>query len=313
MVYVYYTLIILNIKWRHKMKESENLIVFNIKESGLTIEEVLRQSYGISGRLYRRLQKSQQLYLNGEITKSNVSVRKGDKVSIHMEDEIETSIPVDIPLDIIHEDYDLLILNKQPNIVVHPTKSHQDDTIANGVAYYFSKNNINKKVRFINRLDMGTSGILVIAKNSFAHQQISKQMEEGIIEKKYLAIVDGIVEKDEDIIDLPIGKKEEEPMIRSVMENGQEAITKYRVIKRLNKATLLEVEIETGRTHQIRVHMKHVGHPIIGDHLYNETSELINRQALHAYKFSFLHPRTSEKKEMMAKMPRDMEDLLENL
>lgn len=295
------------------MKESENVIIFNINESGLTIEEALKQNYGISGRLFRRLQKDKQLYLNGKATKGNVSVRKGDKVAMLMEDEVETSIPVDIPLDIIYEDYDLLILNKQPNIVVHPTKSHQDDTIANGVAYYFDRKKINKKVRFINRLDMGTSGILVIAKNSFTHQQMSKQMEEGIIEKKYLAIVDGIMEKDEDVINLPIGKEEDEPMIRSVMKNGQDAITKYKVIKRFNKATLLEVEIETGRTHQIRVHMKHIGHPIMGDHLYNEPSELINRQALHAFSFKFIHPRTGEQKEIRANMPSDMEALLTKL
>ncbi|SCG83069.1 ribosomal large subunit pseudouridine synthase D [Proteiniborus sp. DW1] len=295
------------------MKESESVIIFNVKESGLTIEEVLKQGYGISGRLYRRLQKNQQLYLNGKTTKANVTVNKGDKIAILMEEEVETSIPVDIPLDIIHEDFDLIILNKQPNIVVHPTKSHQDDTIANGVAYYFNKKNISKKVRFVNRLDMGTSGILVIAKNAFTHQQMSKQMEEGTIEKKYLTIVDGVVDKDEDIIDLPIGKEDDEPMIRAVMENGQVAITKYKVVERFNKATLLEIEIETGRTHQIRVHMKHIGHPIIGDHLYNEPSDLINRQALHAYKFKFIHPRTGEEREIIAKMPSDMETLIAKL
>ncbi|WIV10452.1 RluA family pseudouridine synthase [Proteiniborus sp. MB09-C3] len=292
------------------MKESENVIIFDIKSSGLTIEEVLKQNYGISGRLFRRLQKNQQIYLNSKMAKSNATVKKGDKVTIHMEDEVENSIPVDIPIDIIYEDLDFVILNKQPNIVVHPTKSHQDDTIANGVAYYFNKNNINKKVRFINRLDMGTSGVLVIAKNSFTHQQMSKQMEEGTIEKKYLAIVNGIVEKEEEIINLPIGKEENEPMIRSVMKNGQEAITKYKVIERLKEATLLEVEIETGRTHQIRVHMKHIGHPIIGDELYNESSELINRQALHAFEFKFIHPRTGAEKEINASLPDDMEALL---
>lgn len=292
------------------MKESENVIIFDVKTSGLSIEEVLKQTYGISGRLFRRLQKTKQLYLNDKIAKSNISVKKGDKIAILMEDEIETSIPKDIPIDIIYEDFDFLILNKQANIVVHPTKRHLDDTIANGIAYYFKNNNINKKVRFINRLDMGTSGVLVIAKNSFTHQQMSKQMEEDTIEKKYLAVVKGIVEKDEDIIDMPIGKEEDEPMIRSVMENGQNAITKYKVVERYSAATLVEVKIETGRTHQIRVHMKHIGHPIIGDELYNEPSEFIDRQALHAYEFRFKHPRTGEEKEIKASLPSDIEALL---
>lgn len=295
------------------MKESENVINFDIKKIGLTIEEVLKQDYGISGRLFRRLQKNKQLYLNGQISESSVPVKKGDKISMIMEDEIENTIPKDIPIDIIYEDYDFLILNKQPNIVVHPTKSHLEDTIANGVTYYFKENNINKKVRFVNRLDMGTSGVLVIAKNSFTHQQMSKQMEEGTIDKKYLAIVKGIVEKDEEIIDLPIGKEENEPMIRSVMDNGQNAITKYKVIDRFNTATLLEVKIETGRTHQIRVHMKHIGHPIIGDELYDESSPIINRQALHAFEFRCIHPRTGEEKDIKASIPSDMEALLLHL
>lgn len=295
------------------MKESENVIIFGVKESGMTVEEVLKQTYGISGRLYRKLLRNQQIYLNGKEIKFDVPVKEGDKVAILMEDEVENSIPVNIPIDIIYEDFDLLILNKQPNIVVHPTKSHQSDTIANGVAYYFNKNNINKKVRFVNRLDMGTSGVLVIAKNAFTHQQMSKQMQEGIIEKKYLAVVEGVMEKDEEIINLPIGKEDDEPMTRTVMENGQDAITKYKVIERLNNATLLEVEIQTGRTHQIRVHMKHIGHPIIGDELYNKSSSFINRQALHAYKLRFVHPRTGEQKEIIADMPKDMESLVEKL
>ncbi|WP_352418902.1 RluA family pseudouridine synthase [Proteiniborus sp.] len=292
------------------MKESESLIIFDINTTGLTIEEVLKQNYGISGRLFRRLQKNKQLYLNGKIAKSSVQVKKGDKIAMFMEDEIENTIPIDIPIDIIYEDHDFLILNKQSNIVVHPTKSHQDDTIANGVAYYFKENNINKKVRFINRLDMGTSGVLVIAKNSFTHQQMSKQMEEGTIDKKYLAIVKGVVEKDQDVIDLPIGKEEDEPMIRTVMDSGQNAITKYKVVERLGTATLLEVKIETGRTHQIRVHMKHIGHPIIGDELYDEPSPIINRQALHAFRFRFVQPRTGEEKDIEASLPNDMENLL---
>lgn len=295
------------------MKESESVIIFNIEKTGSTIEEVLKQDYGISGRLFRRLQKHKQLYLNDKIAKSSVKVKKGDKVTMLMEEEIENIIPKNIPIDIIYEDYDFLILNKQPEIVVHPTKSHIEDTIANGVTYYFNNNNINKKVRFINRLDMGTSGVLVIAKNSFTHQQMSAQMEEDTIDKKYLAIVNGIVENDEETIDLPIGKEENEPVKRSVTENGQNAITKYKVKERLNNATLLEVKIETGRTHQIRVHMKHIGHPIVGDELYDEASSLINRQALHAYEISFIHPRTGEKKDIKAKLPADMETLLSQL
>lgn len=295
------------------MKESESIIIFDVRTSGLSIEEELREKHGISGRLSRRLQRNNQLYLNGKATKGNVLAKKGDKIAILMEEEIENSIPIDIPIEIIYEDYDLLILNKQPNIVVHPTKTHLDDTIANGVAYYFKSKNINKKVRFVNRLDMGTSGILVIAKNSFAHQQLSKQMEENKIEKIYTAIVEGIIQKEEGTIEAPIGKKEDEPMIREVMEDGQYALTKYKVIKRYKDATLVQVKIETGRTHQIRVHMKYIGHPIIGDVLYNEESRFVNRQALHAHYFKFKHPRTGEEKEIRVDFPEDIKSLIDSL
>lgn len=295
------------------MKESESIIVFDVKTPGLSIEEELRENRGISGRLSRRLQKNNQLYLNGKLSKGNAIVKRGDKIAILMEDEIENSIPINIPLDIIYEDYDLLILNKQPNIVVHPTKSHLDDTIGNGVAYYFKSKNIKKKVRFINRLDMGTSGILVIAKNSFTHQQLSKQMEEDSIEKMYIAVVKGVIEVENGVINAPIGKKEDEPMIREVMKDGQHALTKYKVIERYSDATLVQVKIETGRTHQIRVHMKYIGHPIIGDILYNKESDLINRQALHAHYFKFNHPRTGEEKEVKANLPEDMKELLYQL
>lgn len=295
------------------MKQSESVIIFDVATSGATLEDILKLEYGISGRLFRKLKKNNQVYLNGQVAKGNIIVSKGDKIALIMEDENENIIPKKIPLDIIYEDHDLLILNKQPNIVVHPTKSHIEDTIANGVAYYFKTCGIKKKVRFVNRLDMGTSGVLVIAKNSFAHQQLSKQMNESIIEKSYITVVEGVVMKDEYTIDLPIGKSEDESLIRTVVENGQRAITKFKVIERFNNASLLEVKLETGRTHQIRVHMKHIGHPIIGDTLYNRPHELINRQALHAYKLIFKQPRTNERKVIIAEIPKDINLLIEHL
>ncbi len=199
-------------------------------------------------------------------------------------------------------------------MVVHPTKSHQENTISNGIAYYFKENNIKRKIRLVNRLDMDTSGVLLIAKSSFAHQQMALQFEKNLVEKRYMAVVNGIVEKDQDTIDLPIGREEEKSIRKTVTPKGQRAITKYKVIERYKNATLLDIEIITGRSHQIRVHLNHIGHSVIGDSLYFETSPpYINRQALHSYYLKLKQPRTKEILELKANLPRDMEELIEQL
>lgn len=227
-----------------------------------------------------------------------------------MGDEDEDIIPEPMDLDIVYEDFDLLILNKKPNIVVHPTKSHQSNTLSNGISYYFLNKGIKKKIRLVNRLDMDTSGLLVVAKNSFAHQQMALQFENNTVEKKYLAIVKGIMEDDYGTIDLPIGREEEKSIRKIVMENGQNALTTYKVVERFREATLVEVKIHTGRSHQIRVHLNHIGHPIIGDILYDESSQYIKRQALHSYYLKALHPRTKEIIEFKTKLPEDIRQLI---
>lgn len=230
-----------------------------------------------------------------------------------MEDEINNINPENIKLNIVYEDNDLLILNKEEDIVVHPTKSHQSNTLSNGIAYYFKEKNIKKKIRFVNRLDMDTTGILIVAKNPFAHQQMAIQFENNTVEKKYLALVEGIVKKEEEIIDEPIGREEDKSIRKIVTPKGQQALTKYKVKARLKEATLLEVQIFTGRSHQIRVHLNHIGHPIIGDTLYNKKSPYIKRQALHSYYLKLKHPRTKENIEFIAQLPKDMSLLIDQM
>lgn len=290
-------------------EESESIINFNAIEGGLTVEDTL-YSYNVSGRLFRKLNREKGILLNGEIAKKRVKVNKGDILTIVMEDESDNIAPQDIPLDIIYEDNDLLVLNKQPNVVVHPTKSHLDGTIANGVSKYFRQKGIKKKIRFANRLDMDTSGILIVAKNQFAHQQLGIEFENNSVEKKYLAVVEGIVKEDENVIDLPVGREEEKSVKKTVTLEGKNAITKYKVLERYENASLLEVQIFTGRSHQIRVHLNYIGHPIIGDTLYNEPSNYINRQALHSYYLKTKHPRTNSYIEFNAPLPKDIEDLI---
>ncbi|MGJ0846107.1 RluA family pseudouridine synthase [Tissierella praeacuta] len=293
-------------------EESENIIVFEVQEDRLDLEDFL-SSKDISGRLFRKLYKAKQIYVDGKFKRKGLTLEKGAVVSIYMEDESENTKPEKMDINIVYEDFDFLILNKQPNIVVHPTKSHQENTLSNGISYYFKEKGIKKKIRFVNRLDMDTTGILIVAKNPFAHQQMALQFESHKVEKKYQAIVDGIVEKDENYINLPIGREEDKSIRKMVTEKGQDALTKYTVIERYKDATLLDVQIFTGRSHQIRVHLDHIGHPIIGDSLYNKESPYIDRQALHSYYLKVKHPRTKEAIEFIAPLPKDMEKLIDHL
>lgn len=293
-------------------KESEDIVIFKVDKEGLDLEEFLF-SQSLSGRLFRKLYKEKQIYVNGKFKRKNLTLELGDKVSIHMEDEEENTPPQDIDIDIVYEDFDLLILNKQPNIVVHRTKSHQENTLSNGIAYYFQKSGIKKKIRFVNRLDMDTTGILIVAKNPFAHQQIAIQFESNQVEKKYLAIVSGVLKNNHAHIDFPIGREENKSIRKMVTETGQDALTKYIVVERYKDASLLDVQIFTGRSHQIRVHLEHIGHPIIGDTLYNEESDYISRQALHSYYLKIKHPRTGKDIEFIAPLPKDMENLKNQL
>lgn len=289
--------------------ESEDIIIFLYDKIGLDLEEYLITE-NVSGRLFRKLYRDKSIYVNDKFQRKNLRLLKGDKIILHMQAEEENTVTEEMKLDIVYEDFDLLILNKAPNIVVHPTKSHQTNTLSNGIAYYFKERHIKKKIRFVNRLDMDTTGLLIVAKNPYAHQQMALQFENNTIGKKYLAIVKGVMKEDNGLIDLPIGREEDKSIKKMVIEGGQNAITSYKVIERYPDATLVEVQIFTGRSHQIRVHLEHLGHPIIGDSLYNESSPCIDRQALHSYYLKAKHPRTKSEIEFIAKMPTDMENLI---
>jgi 23S rRNA pseudouridine1911/1915/1917 synthase len=291
------------------LTDSESAINYIYNDSKLNLEEFLNTK-NVSGRLFRRLYKNKHIYVNGNFQRKGLELKVGDCITLFMEEETESIAPEKMDLNIVYEDFDLLILNKDSNIVVHPTKSHQTNTLSNGIAYYFKERNIKKKIRFVNRLDMDTTGILIIAKNPFAHQQMALQFENNSVVKKYLAIVQGVIDKDEGTIDVPIGREEDKSIKKVVTEYGQEALTKYRVRERYKKATLVEVRIYTGRSHQIRVHMNYIGHPIIGDSLYNDNSALIDRQALHSYYLKASHPRTGKVLEFEASLPEDMKKLI---
>ena len=288
-------------------------------EEGTKIREYLKVELGLSTRLIRSASIDKRIFVNDEVVKMNRILNAGEIIKIDLaKDESQDIAPEKMDIDIIYEDEDILVVNKKPFMVVHPTKSYQSGTLANGVINYFMESNQNCIVRLVSRLDMNTSGLIIIAKNQFSHGMLSKEMSENKVEKRYLAIVHGNLEKDSGTIDLPIYKPEgiENGIRRVIDERGQRSITHYKVIESFENASLVECKLETGRTHQIRVHLSSIGHPIYGDTLYGfgeEEEELIKRQALHAYALDFKSPRTGEILSLKSELPQDMKELINKL
>lgn len=277
------------------------------------IKEFLIQNLNFSVRSISKLKREKNLYLNSKAVKPTLKANKGDVLEILLNEEPSNYMANDLNIDVIYDDFDIIIVNKRPFMVVHPTRKYNIDTVANGLNYYIQKKEENFKLRFVNRLDMNTSGILVIAKNGYSHHILSDDMSKNIVDKKYIAVVEGVVKEDFGTIDEPIGLDPEDEIKRAVVEDGQRSITEYRVLERLENATIVQLKLLTGRTHQIRVHMKYLGHPLIGDELYNKKSDYINRQALHCSEMAFNQPRTKEKLIFNAKLPEDIEKLVEML
>lgn len=293
-----------------------NTLVYKVKdeEAGIKLTEVLYEKMKLSGRLTRKLKRNKTIFVNNYNISLGSNLRKGDVVKVVMIDEVNNFEAQDIPISVVYEDMDIIIINKQPNIVVHPTKGHPNNTIANGLANYIQKTGQSFKIRFINRLDRDTSGLLMIAKNPFAQQELSNQMQMNLVEKKYLAVVEGKLEKAKGTIDKPIGRTEDDSIHRRVIESGQRSITHYELVESYSDSSLVRLTLETGRTHQIRVHMKHIGHSLIGDELYGKVNEeLISRQALHAETLKFLQPRTGEEVFVRAELPEDIKNLITKL
>ncbi len=286
------------------------------EEEGLQVKDIMRNNFDFSARLRNKIKREKLVMLNDEQTPGWITPKPGDVIRITLPDEKSNFEPQNIPLCPVFEDDDILIINKQPGLIVHPTKGHPSGTVANALMYYMEKTGKPFKIRFVNRLDMDTSGLLVVAKNAYCQNDYTRQMKENLVEKRYIAIVKGLVESDSGIIDLPIGRPDPENVRRGVMENGAPSVTHYKVLERFPKKgyTLVELLLETGRTHQIRVHMSHIGHPVLGDWLYGgDNILLIERQALHAAKLSFTHPMTKKELHLEAPIPDDMKQALEKL
>lgn len=278
------------------------------------VKEVLKAYFKISDRLLLRLKNTQNILLNDSPTYVSKNVIVGDKITVLIDfiEDNSNIVPIQMNLNIIYEDDCYLIINKEPNTPVHPSMLHYDNSLSNGVKYYFDQIGLHKKIRPVNRLDKDTSGLVIFAKNEYIQECLISQMKTMELKKTYLAICAGTFEQKSGTINLPISRKPESIIERCIDKFGDTSITHYKVLEEQNNISLVECILETGRTHQIRVHMSATGHPIIGDTLYgndmlcnNKIHEEAPRQLLHAYKLEFIHPINKNKVTYIAPIPED--------
>lgn len=285
------------------------------QEACQTIEQFLRGK-GYSSQCIKELKKQWgSILINAEPQYMKVALQAGETLTVQIKEEIssEKIPPVELPLDIIYEDEDLLVINKPADMPIHPSLNNYENSLANALAWYFAKQDKPFVFRCINRLDRDTSGLTIVAKHMLSGGILSSMVAERAIHREYLAIVRGHISPESGTIDAPIGRKGDSIIERQIdYINGERAITHYTMQEYKNGHSLLSIHLETGRTHQIRVHMKHIGFPLIGDHLYNPDMEYMTRQALHSYRLQFTHPITGEPMDFTAPLPVDMQKVLDS-
>ena len=255
--------------------------------------------------------------VNGQAVKPKYKVQAGDKISlVKPEPQSLELTPENIPLDIVYEDDDVIVVNKPQGMVVHPAPGHPDHTLVNALLYHSPLSTINGTFRpgIVHRIDKDTSGLLMVAKNDLAHQSLAEQLRNKTNKREYLALVYGQIKEDEGTIDVPLGRNPQDRKKQAVVKGGRHAVTHFKVIKRYDNFTLIKCILETGRTHQIRVHMKYIGHPLVGDPLYGPRKVIgKNGQFLHAALLGFKHPRTGKEMVFEAPLPENFQKMLDKL
>ncbi len=293
-----------------------------VEDADSRIDRYLAQQLPDQSRSFlQKLIRQEMITVNGRPVKANYRVQAEDQVQVTVPDpQIPDILPENIPLDILYEDTDVLVINKPKGMVVHPAAGHYSNTVVNAVMYHCRDNlsGINGVMRpgIVHRIDMDTTGAIVICKNDAAHQSLALQLKEHSITRSYRAIVWNNLKEDEGTIDRPIGRHPTDRKKMAINEkNGKRAITHYRVLERFGRFTYIECRLETGRTHQIRVHMASIGHPLLGDSVYGPSAKQSLRlqgQCLHAMTLGFLHPSTGKYMEFEAPLPEYFTQLLEN-
>lgn len=280
----------------------------NSKDHGRSIKDYLMNK-DYSRKLIIAIKHHGLLIINNKKVNANTLLKENDVLKVYMPEEKigKCMDPEDMDIDIVYEDDYMLVINKKSGIPCIPTKRHQNNTLANGIMGHYKKNNIKSTVHFVNRLDKNTSGLLIIAKSRFLHHLFTKYMDN--IKRNYLCVVEGNL-YGSGTINKNIARENDLGIKRIISDEGKVAITHYKVLKNYEDKTLIEVKLETGRTHQIRIHMSSIGHPLIGDELYGGNLDLLNRQALHCYKLEFIHPIYKENLSFQVNLPVEIEKAL---
>ena len=293
-----------------------------VENAGERIDKFLSGELSELSRSYiQKLLKEEQVLVNGRIIKANYKTQSGDYIEFHIPDpEVPDILPENIPLDILYEDDYVLVVNKPKDMVVHPSAGHTSGTLVNAVMAHCGEHlsGINGVLRpgIVHRIDKDTTGALLICKDDIVHRDLAEQLKKHSIKRRYRAVVQGNLKEDEGTVNAPVGRH---PTDRKKMainhKNGKEAITHYKVLERFGQATYIECRLETGRTHQIRVHMASLGHPLLGDTVYGSSKNPyhLQGQALHAMILGFVHPITGEYLEFEAPLPEYFSKLLEKL
>ena len=296
--------------------------LINEEWEGLRIDKYLSSNLDFLSRSYiQKMIQEQNVSVNGKIVKANYNLKEDDEIEFQLPPNVEPDIVAEnIPLDVLYEDDDVIVVNKPKGMVVHPAAGHYSGTLVNALMHHCkdSLSGINGVMRpgIVHRIDKDTTGSLIICKNDASHEIIAAQLKEHSIVRKYRAICMGIIKEDDLTINAPIGRHPIERKKMAINEkNGKSAITHVKVLKRLKNATYIECRLETGRTHQIRVHLSSLGHPLLGDELYGDTKNKykLQGQTLHAHILGFIHPKTKEYIETTAEIPSYFEKLLKNL
>ncbi len=298
------------------VKEQIEIVVSDLENERL--DKYLTTKTDLSRTRIQELIESKNITVNENPTKANYKVKLNDLIIILVpEDEAYDIEPVNMNLDIVYEDSDVLVVNKPQGLIVHPTLSTKEKTLVNGLMYQVKDlsgiNGVNRP-GIVHRIDKDTSGLLMVAKNDYSHNSLVEQLKNKTTKRLYVALVYGVINENKGRINAPIGRDKTDRKKMAVVEDGKEAVTNFTVLERFDGYTLIECKLETGRTHQIRVHMKYIGHPLVGDPLYGPKKVIGNTgQFLHAKLIGFNHPRTNEYLEFTTDIPDNFKDILEKL
>ena len=295
--------------------------IINNEFIGMRIDKAISEKDKELSRVaIQRMIDNENIKVNGKKVKASYKLNKEDKVTIEKEEIKEVEIKAeDIPLDIIYEDKDIIVINKAKGMVVHPGNGNVDGTLVNAIMNICkeSLSGIGGEIRpgIVHRIDKDTTGLLIVAKNDKAHINVSNQIKNHEVVKTYIALVRGVIKNNEGTIDMPIARSTSDRTKMAVSKNGKNAVTHFKVLKRFKEYTLLEINIETGRTHQIRVHMSQIGYPVVGDYIYSNGRNPfgVQGQMLHSQKLEFVHPTTNKKMKLKAPLPEEFERVLELL